>query len=49
MHDRYVAPQAQYADITLRGDPGEFELNELKHVLEYVATERREPRIASNF
>lgn len=49
MHDRYVEPQKQFADITLRGEVGDFELRELKEILQYVALERGEPRIAANF
>jgi uridine kinase len=49
MHERFVAPQMAYADITLRGEPGEFELSELTEILQFVALEKPEPRIASNF
>jgi uridine kinase len=49
MHDRFVAPQAACADITLKGEPGEFELRELREILQYVALETHEPRIAANF
>ena len=49
MHERFVEPQASYADITLKGEPGEFELRELREILLYVAMESREPRIAANF
>ena len=49
MHERFVAPQAAYADITLKGEPGAFELRELREILRYVAMEPSEPRIAANF
>lgn len=49
MYERFVAPQMAYADITLRGEPGEFELTELTEILQFVAFEKPEPRIASNF
>lgn len=49
MHERFVAPQMPYADITLRGEPGEFELREMVEILHYIALEKPEPRIASNF
>jgi uridine kinase len=49
MHERFVAPQMAYADITLRGEPGEFELREMVEILHYIALEKPEPRIASNF
>lgn len=49
MHERFIAPQMAYADITLRGEPGEFELREMVEILHYIALEKPEPRIVSNF
>ncbi|HXF10587.1 MAG TPA: hypothetical protein VN625_07350, partial [Desulfuromonadaceae bacterium] len=42
MHERYVAPQARYADIVLNHEPGERDLDELADIVQAMALERPE-------